>query len=203
MLTKKEPRITFIAPIYNYLPVITSSLIAQKYDNWQLVLIHDGPTTELRLKLHVASYNDDRIQYLETKKRLQHYGHPYRQWALQELKENKLVPDTDYVVITNADNYHMPVYCSRMVAGFRDPATVATYCSHMVHSYKNWEVIPCRMERGFVDSAGVMVKREVACEIGWNNVKDHSSDWLYFQEIMKKYGRQSFKSINGCLISHN
>ena len=196
-------KVTIICPIFNEYPQIISSMICQTHKNWELILIHDGEnTTGLREIVNTA--NEPRITYLETVDRVHFWGHPIRQWALNEIKENRLGLNTDYVVITNGDNYHVPTFLEYLVKGFQLNANViATYCSDMVHSYSKWKVIECSIKLGYVDCAGVMVKKEVACDIGWADVYGHSSDWTYFDQIAKKFGVENFVKVTGCLLIHN
>jgi hypothetical protein len=198
---KTDDKVTFICTIFNSYPQIISSLLCQTYKNWELILIHDGPNFT-NLKSLVDSHKDPRIKYIETRERKGNYGHPIRKWALEELKEGRLSEPT-YVVITNADNYHVPTYCEYMIKGFKDnPNAIAIYHDKMTHSYRAWDSQECRFERGYLDCAGVMVKKEAACEIGWNSI-DHSADWFYFEDIAKKYGRSKFIKIKGNLLVHN
>lgn len=219
------PRVTFICPVYNTYPEIISALLNQTYQNWELLLIHDGPNST---KLHdiVKAFNDNRITYIEDAEHKGEWGHRLRKWALEEMREGRLGQDSDYVVITNSDNYLVPTFTEYLLDGFRrNPDSVATYCSHMVHSYLSpqqttilshgqraarnlrwenykWGVLSCKLELGHIDCSGVMVRKDVACEVGWNDLS-HSSDWTYFNEIIKKYGTHRWTKVNGCLLVHN
>lgn len=200
---QSKKKITFIALIYNSYPEILSSLINQTHQEWELILIHDGKETYPISKI-VEAANDQRITYIQTEERKQNWGHHWRRWALQELKESRLSKESDFVVITNSDNWYAPNFCELMVNGVTaNHGAVAAYTSHMIHSYTNWNLITCSPKQGFIDSGNVMVKRQVACEVGWNNVDRHSSDWYYFEDIIKKHGVGSFVSVKGCLFSHN
>lgn len=190
-------KVAFICPVYNSHPQIISSLINQSHTNWVLYLIHDGENSTGLRKL-VDVINDPRIIYIETTERLGHWGHVYRQQWLNKLKES----DFDYVVITNADNQHVPTYTEYMLKGFTN-GQVATYCAQMGHSYIAWKIIECRLQQGYLDSAGVMVKKDVACQIGWPDVEAHSADWTYFKAIIDKYGANKFAKVDGCLLIHN
>ena len=169
-------------------------MICQTYPNWELRLIHDGKSDFDLIERLVTTINDKRITYIQTPQRVGNWGHSLRR---DELNILKLRNDVDYVVITNADNFHVPTYCEYMVNAFK------SYCSDMVHSYKKWGVIPCSMKLGYVDCAGVMLRKDVACEIGWRDVLSHSSDWTYFDDVIKKYGVEKFTKANGCLLIHN
>ncbi len=194
----KKNKVVFICPVYQSYPQIISSLILQTHTDWELILIHDGHnTTGLK-----SLITDPRIKYIETKERAGNWGHSLRAWALKNI--DTLSPDADFVVITNADNYHAPVYTEYLLKGFsNNPSSVAAYCSDMVHSYKAWQVIPCSLRLGFIDCAGVMVRKETAKEVGWRDTTAHSSDWTYFNDIIKKYGADKWTKVKGCLLIHN
>lgn len=196
-LFPSKSKVTFICPIYNSYPQIISSLILQTHANWELILIHDGPN-ETGLKDLI---NDSRIKYIETETRGGNWGHHLRKYCLENL--DTLSPHADYVVITNADNYHVPVYTEYLLRGLQNnPNAVAAYCSDMVHSYKAWQVIPCSLKLGFIDCAGVMIKKRIACEAGWRDIQ-HSSDWTYFNDIIQKHGADKWVKVPGCLLIHN
>lgn len=186
--TDHLPKVVFICPIYDKYPQIISSLLCQTYQNWELYLIHDGPN-ELSLP------DDPRIKYERRTRTGNDYGHSIRKEWLQKV-------EGDYITITNPDNYYVPVFIEYMLKGFK-PGIVATYCSSMVHSYKAWDIIPCRLQRGYVDCGGVMLRLEDAKAVGWNNTTDHSADWIFFSDVIKARGIRSFAPVRGCLLVHN
>jgi hypothetical protein len=191
-------KILVVCPVYKNYPQIISSMITQTHQNWELLLIHDGPDTE-NIKALVPK--DERIKWMETAKRGGCWGHYIRQVCVEHYTEGM---GYDFLVITNADNYHTPVFLEYMHAGFQErPSAVATYCSQMVHSYKAWQVLDCRLEQGFIDCAGVMVRCWAAKEAGWNDITTHSADWVYFQDLISKFGAHRFHRVVGCLLTHN
>lgn len=200
---REEKKVTFICPVYQSFPGIIASLLMQTHHNWEVLLIHDGPADEKVLKA-VNAYPDSRIKFYQTPSRAGVWGHSIRQWALEEIKAGRLSHKPDYVVITNADNYHVPVFCEYMIDGFKKNAeAVAVYCGKMAHSYIHWGILECEIKLGFVDCAGVMVKAQAACEVGWRDITGHSSDWTYFNDLQTKYGKNSFQKVEGCLLIHN
>jgi hypothetical protein len=190
-------KVIVLCPIYNSFPQIVSSMISQTHKDWELYLIHDGKS-EYNIADYVNLLNDSRIKYIETEERVGNYGHPIRKEYLNKFIKS----DADYILITNGDNYHTPNCLEVMIKGF-DTSTVATYCESMAHSYINWKIIECRLERGYLDCAGVMVRKDVSCNVGWNDVDSHSSDWTYFEDIAKIHGWHTFKKVEGCLLIHN
>jgi len=181
--------VTFICTIYNGYPQIISSLLQQTNPNWILWLIHDGPGNVIDVP------NDPRIKLIYTPQRIGNYGHSYRAEYLQQVT-------TEYVVITNNDNYHVPVYIEYMMQGFSN-GTVGVYCSDMVHSYKAWQVIPCSLRLGYIDCASMMLKSEAAKRVGWKDITSHSADWTFFSDLIANYGDDKFVKVKGCLLIHN
>lgn len=191
----KEDAVTFICPIYNSYPAIISALIMQTNPNWVLWLIHDGKPYDRFIEDYVNRQDDIRIIYMETEKHYGNWGHQIRSEYLKKVKSK-------YVVITNPDNYIVPVYVEYMLQGFKED-TVGVYCSQMIHSYKKWQVINCSLQRGYIDCSGMVLKTNEAQKIGWNNITDHSADWIFFNDLHKKYGMYKFVKVNGCLLIHN
>lgn len=215
-------KVTFICPIYNTFPEIVGSCINQTYRNWELLLIHDGPnSTNLRQLIDVIG--DERIKYIETEQRGGLWGHPIRKMALENI--DALSPDADYIVITNDDNHHVPLYLEYLLSGFTNPSIIATYCSHFVQGYKSpqqitifkygqpscnnlkwmdyrYGVCQTQLALGYIDVGCVMVKKSIAVESGWSNM-EHSSDWDYFKRIIDKYGEKVWNRIFGTLLVHN
>jgi hypothetical protein len=196
-------KVTFICPIYNTFPLIISSLLLQTYDNWELYLVHDGPNST-GLQDYVNTISDTRIIYKETLKRKGLYGAPIRQLIVQQIKTGVL-PPTDYIVITNDDNYHVPIYIeSYLLELCKDPSIIiGGYCSQMIHNYVNYEVMNCKLERGYLDWATIMFRADVACDVGIKNITEFSSDWFYFYDVFKKYGIKNIVKVSGCLLVHN
>lgn len=195
-LAKPDPGsrlVTVICPIYRQFPAIISSMVMQTNPNWELWLINDGED-ENGIENYVNLVNDDRIKYFQHEHRGT-WGHSYRAEYLQKVK-------TPYTVITNADNQHAPVYIEYMLKGFT-PGTVATYCSYMVHSYKDWQVIKCLPQRGYMDCAGVMLDTKKAQSVGWRDITTHSADWTFFNDLLRTFGPESFQRVKGCLLTHN
>ncbi|MEO8414752.1 MAG: glycosyltransferase family A protein [Ginsengibacter sp.] len=197
-----KDKVVVICPVYNMYPQIISSLICQTHKNWELLLINNG--SELNgLDSIIKGYNDDRVNFIVYPEQTGNYGHPLRAWALQSIRENNLSTDAEYVIITNADNYYSPTFIQYMLNGFRsNQHAVACYCSDMVHSYLNWATQPCWLERGHIDCGGVMIRKDIASSFAWRSY-EHSSDWIYFNDIIQKHGADKWIKVKGTLFVHN
>lgn len=189
-----EPLITFVCPIYNSFPVIITSLMMQTNPRWKLILIHNGPDSG-DVEDVVNKFNDYRVEYTQTPTHTGNYGHAIRAEYLQKVK-------SEFVVITNPDNYYVPSFIEYMLASFR-PDTVGVYCGQMVHSYVHWGVIECSLKRGYIDCGNMVLRTQLAKSVGWNNIIDHSADWLFFNDLIKAYGIRRFVKRVGALFIHN
>lgn len=184
-------KVIVICPVYQNYPAVISSLIAQTHQNWELYLVHDGHG-EIELP------KDRRIHFECTKERVGNWGHSIRAEYLQKLKDKG-----EYVIISNVDNYYAPVFMQRALECFRsNPTAVAVYCRQIIHSYTNWEVMNCRLQRGFIDCGQVMLKMPEASSVGWKS-NEHSADWFFFNDIANSFGRNSFVPFKGALFVHN
>lgn len=190
-------KVTVICTIFETYPQIISSLILQTHQDWELFLIHDGPC-KMYKEIRAMADTDPRIKFIQTKIRKEHWGHPLRKMALDTYSLG------EFVVITNADNYYVPTFMEYMIKGFKKSHTaVATYCEKMIHSYRAWDIINCRLELGYIDCGGVMVRSEIAREVGWRSLTEHSADWTYFNDIATKYTWRNFIQVKGSLFVHN
>lgn len=190
----KSGSVTFICPIYNSFPAIISSLLMQTNKDWILWLIHDGQPENDKIKEYVNFINDPRIVYKQTAFRNNNWGHQIRADFLQQVQ-------TEFVVITNPDNQLVPSFIEYMKAGFMI-GTVGTWCSHMVHSYRKWDTQECRLERGWIDCSGMMLRTAEAKAVGWKSL-EHSADWFFFENLIKVYGINRFAKVKGTLLIHN
>ena len=184
-----QPTISIICPIYDKYPQIISAMLCQTYQNWELNIIHDGP-------VEIEVPNDLRIIYTRIERKENDYGHTIRKEWLQKVK-------SDFVIITNGDNYYMPTFLQESIKAFNArPKSIAVYCNQIVHSYTGWKVMNCRLQRGFIDCGQVMLRTKEAQAVGWNST-DHSADWFFFNDIASRYGAGLFTAYNGCLFVHN
>lgn len=199
--------VLFIATIYNSYPQIISSLICQTSKKWELLLMHDGKN-ETGIDKIVKDANDPRITYIESASRKGKWGHPMRKQALEDIATGNIKTDCGFIVITNSDNYYVPLFVEKMLEGFTNDA-VATYCSSFVHGYNSpqpdgdhrFGVLQTKIELGHIDCGGVMVRKEVACDVGWRDLSIYS-DWSYFSDIVKKHGKEKWNKVLGCLFVH-
>ncbi len=202
--------ILFISPAYYptgsiRLPILPICLMEQTYPHWQLMLTHDGPWGGQRSKQFISLLRDPRIITGETNVRKNDYGHPVRHEIMTRLKDPSYMPEVQYIVHTNADNYYMPGFCHLALQTFDSrPRAKVACCQQIIHNYTQWQVMEAKtpLECGSIDIGQCLIRREVAVEFCWPWI-DHSSDWTLMDSIARKYGDNSFQRIPACLFVHN
>jgi glycosyltransferase involved in cell wall biosynthesis len=191
--TKTEfGKLSIIAPIYNYWPILVPSCVLQTYKNWELFLIHDGPDT-IGLDKIVEKFDDSRIILLYSLKRYNDWGHSLREIALDYAVG-------EFLLHTNADNYYVPTAFDVMLSSF-DWETLSVYCD-MVHNYKQYDLVNSRLKFSHIDCGSAIFRTEIAKEIGWPS-KSVCSDWDMIKLVVTKYGEDVFSKINKPLFIHN
>lgn len=182
-------RVHFIAPWYEYYPILADSLRLQTHKDWTLDLIHDGPCTMTRLG---EWRYDDRVEARATHHRHNDWGHTLRDLGLKTIETCP-----DYIVVTNADNYYMPIFLEQMLqaADGHDGAYCDMITSH--HGYKLW---PARLECNHIDCGSLMVRAGLAASTPWTS-RRFAADWDWIAELLKK--TQDFVHVERPLFCHN
>ena len=58
MKDQHKSKILFIATIYETYPIIVPALLEQTYKNWELMLVHDGPSKRFNYRKLLDYHND-------------------------------------------------------------------------------------------------------------------------------------------------
>ena len=148
--------------------------IVQTDVRWNLHIVHDGPAPD-DIKDIIALYDDPRITFCETPQRNGLWGHPNRKWMIEQLPNNF----SDYVLITNDDNYYVPTFVERFLAeGNRHTGFI--YCD-TVHSYMDYEVLKTRIKECEIDMGSFAVRIDVAKKVGFKHMYEQA-DGRYAEE---------------------
>src|SRR3954464_9218744 len=121
------------------LSCLIASFQAQTYHNWKMNLVHDGPTrgAEAHAALHHPEVSDKRIISYEMTWRRQQFGHPWRQFTLDDL----LALGCEWLLLTNDDNYYAPTFLEWLLftaLHTPSPGCALVYCD-CVHSHQHWK----------------------------------------------------------------
>jgi glycosyltransferase involved in cell wall biosynthesis len=188
-----RPKVSIVVATYQQtdeLACLLYSFKAQTYDNWEIILVHDGPDPEARAV--VARVGDARIRLIETPERKGQYGHPWRKLGIDGCTG-------DYIGLSNADNYYMPVYFEWMLSALVTQNAEFAFCN-MVHSYLHWGPFTTRPEKGGLDLGAWIAKASLVQATPWWDM-GFMGDGTFIEDLLRK--ARGVVHVPGCLFVHN
>lgn len=175
-----------------------NSIKSQTSNNWRLVLIHDGPNPELKKDLIDNNYLvEGKIEFHEYHERTQNYGHILRSWGLKNLVIN------DYVLITNGDNYYVPIMIEEVEKIKEDFIYFDLVHSHRSKANSNqstYGFMNTKLRCSHIDMGSAVIRSEIAKNVGFNHVS-FAADWEYFNDVLKL--NPTTHKIDKILMVHN
>lgn len=175
-----------------------NSIKSQTDNRWRLFIIHDGPNNSLKNDLNKNGYLiDGKVMFIEFSERTQKYGHLLRKWGLENLV------NSEYVLITNADNYYTPNMIEQVL--LRNEDFIYFNCVHSHKTINNnnktdYGFLDSKLMRGWIDIGSAVIRTSFAKKIGFNSDLFHA-DWIYFDSILKT--NPNSHKINKILFVHN
>ena len=169
--------IQIIAVAYNrpiQLRTLIDCFLVQTDPRWNLHIVYDGPAPDIIQEI-MGLYEDNRINFYCSQKRNGCYGHPNRRKALEKLKGD----DSDFVLLTNDDNYYVPVFVEQMLQAAT--RTVGIVSCNTVHSHFQYKVHESRLIENGIDMGAFIVRYPIAKNIGFK-YDDFSADGKYAVE---------------------
>lgn len=192
--------IDIIAVTYGHndsLKCFINSIKAQTCDNWKLFIVHDGPNKQLHNELNFENYLNDRVIFIQHPVNLGFYGHPLRKWALENLNLN------NRVLITNADNYYVPVMVEEVLKRREELIYFDLIHSHNTDSNLNkssYGFMCSELKRKFIDIGCVVMDSNLAKKVSFDSL-EFAADWFYFEKIL--HLSPTTHKINKVLFVHN
>lgn len=188
---------------------IINALLLQTDDRWVAQLINDGPDrgAEAICSTYVDAY-PDRLAYLETRIRLNDWGHTLRAIGLAHTH-------TEWWATQNADNYVCPRYVEMTLAAgdehhpdAADPTDMVIF--PIVHNYTNvnnrkdpaYSVLEVAPRRNRCDAGSLIVRTTLATQIGWPSLAKNS-DGDFIEALMKTRPIPKVATLPNVLVVHN
>jgi len=177
--------------------LLISSFIVQTNPNWQLYIIHDGPTPKEITDI-VTEFQDKRLILCESKTRKGKWGHPNRKMMLDKIP---CEPD-DPILLTNDDNFYVRTFVDKMLTGMTK-AVGMCYCD-MLTNYCDYDVVHCVPKVNHIDMGAFVVRADIAKRVGFNSFK-LEADGIYCEEVVKYCKENSYRvlKIDKVLFIHN
>jgi hypothetical protein len=152
----------------------------------------------------IRGYLDgDRISFYSTPIRYNDYGHSLRSIGIQ-----KFLGGSDFVLLTNGDNYYCPKFVEEML-GAAEQGADFVYCD-MVHSHyridsssgSNYGFFATELKYTKIDVGSFIVRSSIAESVGFRN-RHHDADWDYVSDILKNFPSLKIVKIPKVLFVHN
>ena len=205
-----EPILEIISVTYGHgfkLKCFIDSIRAQTNPNWCLHIIHDGAGKvfdDLKKNLSDNGYlSDCRIKLSATKTRSNKWGHPLREYGLQNR-----ISSAPYIVITNCDNYYVPIWVSEIQKkAARGNDLIYWDCVHS-HINKRFDrlcgygLLNTKLKFAWVDMGSVAVKSSVATQVGFP-FRSFTADWEFFESCLKHIPPKKIAKTGKILFVHN
>jgi hypothetical protein len=154
--------------------MLIDCFLVQTNPNWELNIIYDGKAPQSILDI-VALYSDPRVKFFESDERNQCYGHPNRKMMLENMQGNP----GDFVLMTNDDNYYVPVFVEYMLIACK-PNIGFVYCD-TVHSHFRYDTHKPKIKENHIDMGCFIVRFDVAKRVGFNHLC-FTADGKYAEE---------------------
>lgn len=123
----------------------------QRYENWEVVAVTDGPDHNWAVRGMLLPMNEPRVRVLEAPEAKGHWGHPWRQAGIDACRG-------EYIGLSNDDNYYVPGYLEQMLLAMEGHGADLAFCKAL-HSYSAWDVVPEATDLGCWIGRAELVRR--------------------------------------------
>jgi predicted protein tyrosine phosphatase len=156
----------------------------QRYENWELIAVTDGPNAGAAHIVDVVK--DKRVRLIQTEKSLGRWGHPHRQSGID-------AATGEWIGMSNDDNYYVPGYLEQMLMAGENADLVLC---RVLHSY-------CAWDKYTGDEMGNWLARaEIVKRAPWTGV-EFTSDRDYLDQLRAAAGPGRVVEVDRALFVHN
>lgn len=160
----------------NTLYCLTYSLLAQTYNNFEIIIHHDGPLENKSLKDKFEQL-DSRIKFICSESRKNNWGfHERYNLAIED-------HDSCYILFTNDDNYYVPIFLESMINLLTNNKYNLAFCN-LIHNERNYCMIDTYPEIGYIDLGCFISCVDLIKKIPWKYMHKEA-DGEYFKELYK------------------
>lgn len=165
------------------------SIQCQTNKSWVVYVAHDGPPAP-DFKALENLFPDPPIGFYSSPVKYGCYGHVNRKIFLETIRGD----NDDFVLITNCDNYYIPVFVERMLKACRDDVGIV-YCNTL-HSHNDYAVQVSALKLSHIDMGAFIVRLSVAQEVGFKHVTYPAADGLYAEECAQRCLEKNLRAIH-------
>lgn len=188
---------------YANIPVLIHSLLAQTLQNFKLIVLHDGYDEQIHQILsEFKDRNPGVIDFAFSEVRYNDWGHTLRDIGIQ-------MADTEYLLITNDDNYYCPVFVENMFSALQANQADIVMCD-MIHSHNQpggrhqppYSLFQTAPQRCSMDIGCFIARTALAKKVGFRD-KGHDADATYFEDLIMAQPGIRIAKVPQVLFVHN
>jgi glycosyltransferase involved in cell wall biosynthesis len=181
---------------YNELKCLLYSLLSQSFQDFEIIIIHDGFDKYHKLLFNNFE-NDNRIKYIQTNIRYNDWGMSLRNIGLD-------IANGDWIINTNDDNYYTPNWLKEINNNIHDSINFIYYdavLSHnnlLNHNKKDYGLLIPQIKHSHIDMGQFVVKSDIIKKYKFESIAP--ADGVLIEE-MKHELKPEY--INKILFVHN
>jgi hypothetical protein len=172
-------------------------LQAQTYQNWKVLIIHDGPYIRndlVPIDMLLPWSSEAKVQFLQTPERKGDSGHHWRIWGAQQTRGN-------YIGFANDDGWYAPVYLEALLHELTVNGARFAFCD-FVRSHKLWQPHCCFPMAGSIDIGNWIAEAELVKTTPWVNF-GFRGDGIFVEEMLKRIPGDKVRKVSHTLFVHN
>lgn len=188
--------ITFVATAHNearHDSPFVDSMLNQKNKNWKAIVFHNGPNPTM--KEWVESYNDNRLQYVESTHNSGNWGTFNREQALIHLV------NTPYIINTSIQDYYLPCAVGDIIETLNGDVDFISWQA-INHLYR-YQVINGELANGHIDWGQFCVKTSILKQTGIVGKDKFNGDWLTIHALLNSRLLKKVKKLDKIITIHN
>jgi SAM-dependent methyltransferase len=185
-LASRMPLTIYVVAYRRYAQIacLVHSLQAQTMPAFHLVILHDGPDFAMLALLSKLSRETTlSFEFRFSRTRHNDYGHSLREQAILDC-------DTDYILLTNDDNYYVPTFVELMVTAAQRHDLDLVLCD-MVHSHDrpggrpvgSYAAFPTHPSAGNADIGCFITRTDRARRVGFRD-KASEGDGTFIADLI-------------------
>lgn len=183
---------------YNNVQCLIYSLLSQKFNNFEVILIHDG-YNEKHEKIIKPYLSDPRFKYFFTEKR-------YNDWGMTLRNKGMEMAQGEWIINTNDDNYYTPNFLEEVKNAIDENPNsnfiyydcVLSHNNQLNHNGKDYGLLIPQVKYCYIDMGQFVAKKDLISKHRFKSIA--SADGLLIEdmksEIVPTY-------INKILFVHN
>jgi glycosyltransferase involved in cell wall biosynthesis len=190
-----NPKVSFVVAAYKrpmQIMVTLSSILSQSHQNFEIIVVHDGPDWE-EVKKSVDKFEDDRIKWHVMPENMDDFGNSSKEYG-------STLATGDYIGHSNDDNYYAPVYFEWVLSEMINKDAQFGYCN-MAHSNFGWDKLECAPQQCRIDGGGWLCEADIVKATPWGNKKFCTADGVYVENLVSRC--RNTVRVDGILFVHN